>query len=206
MTKTVVHLVRHGEVNNPNRILYGRLPGFRLTAFGERQAIQLAEHFAGKDIVHVASSPLERAQQTARPLVDAYQLEMVTDARLIENRSDFEGQQVSFAEGGALRSPLNWIKLRNPFRPSWGEPYLEIAHRMLGALNRARAVAAGHEAVCFSHQLPIWTLRCLLTGKRLWHDPRKRECDYCSVTSFHFSDEQLIRVTYSEPVSKVVSA
>ena len=200
MTRTTVHLLRHAEVDNPTGILYGRMPGYRLSPFGEQQAIRLAEHFAGRDIVHVMSSPLERAQQTARPIADAYQLEMMADERLTEAANAFEGSRMSFAEGGALRSPLNWIKLRNPFRPSWGEAYLDIAHRMLGAVNRARAIAAGHEAICVSHQLPIWTLRRFLTGKRLWHDPRRRECALGSVTSLTFSDEELIRIVYSEPV------
>lgn len=88
----------------------------------------------------------------------------------------------------------------NPFRPSWGEPYIEIAHRMLGAVQKARAAAEGHEAVCVSHQLPIWTVRRFLEGKRMWHDPRRRECSLASLTSLIFEGEQLVRISYTEPV------
>jgi len=121
VTRTLVHLMRHGEVHNPSGILYGRLPGFRLSAQGEKQALRVAEHLADRDIVHVVASPLERAQQTAGPIVDSHRLELVTDDRLIEADNKFEGLKVAVGDG-ALRSPQHWPKLWNPFEPSWGEP------------------------------------------------------------------------------------
>lgn len=197
-TRTVVHLLRHGEVYNPSGILYGRLPGFRLSGAGQEQAKQVAEHLREHDIVRVVASPLERAQQTARPIAGSHGVDVSTDGRLIEAANLFEGKKVAVGDG-ALRSPLNWPKLRNPFRPSWGEPYLQIAHRMLGAVHRVRAEAAGHEAVCVSHQLPIWTLRRFLEGRRLWHDPRRRQCSLASLTSLVFDNERLVKIVYAEP-------
>jgi len=70
--------------------------------------------------------------------------------------------------------------------------------RMLAAVHRARRRAAGHEAVCVSHQLPIWTLRRHLDQRRLWHDPRRRQCALASLTSLVFSGEALVQVGYSE--------
>lgn len=198
MTRTVVHFLRHGEVYNPDGVLYGRMPGFRLSERGEQQAKLAAEFLADRDIVHVAASPLERAQQTAEPLGASFQLDVVTDERLIEAANRFEGLKVSVGDG-ALRSPRHWPKLWNPLRPSWGEPYLTIAHRMLGAAHRARANAEGREAVCVSHQLPIWTLRRYLESKPMWHDPRRRQCSLASLTSVVFRDEQVVRVAYVEP-------
>ncbi|KEA65800.1 histidine phosphatase family protein, partial [Mycobacterium tuberculosis] len=69
--RTTVHLLRHGEVHNPAKVLYGRLPGYRLSTTGEAMAVAAAEWFAGHDVTHLVSSPLERAQQTARPLAEA---------------------------------------------------------------------------------------------------------------------------------------
>ena len=198
MTATVVHLLRHGEVHNPTDVLYGRLAGFRLSELGQRQALTVAEYLRDNDIVHVVGSPLERAQQTAAPIADSHRLELATDPRLIEAANVFEGKKVSIGDG-ALRSPRNWPMLRNPFRPSWGEPYLEIARRMLAAVYRARERAAGHEAVCVSHQLPIWTVRRFLEGHRLWHNPTRRQCSLASLTSLVFDDEQLVEVRYAEP-------
>ncbi|HEY3692978.1 MAG: hypothetical protein QOH09_4258 [Pseudonocardiales bacterium] len=198
MSRTVVHLLRHGEVHNPDRILYGRLPGFGLSAVGVRQAEQVAAHLADRDIVHVVASPLLRAQQTAKSVAARHELEVVTDEGLIEAINVFEGARVSVGDG-ALRDPRCWPKLRNPFRPSWGEPYQQIANRMLAATYRARDRAAGHEAVCVSHQLPIYTLRRHLAGQRLWHDPRRRQCDLASLTSLVFDGDTLIDVVYSQP-------
>ena len=70
---------------------------------------------------------------------------------------------------------------------------------MLGAVHRARELAEGHEAVCVSHQLPIWTLRRFVEGKRLWHDPRRRQCSLASVTSLVFNGAELTHLAYSEP-------
>jgi broad specificity phosphatase PhoE len=198
VSRTVIHMLRHGEVYNPGGVLYGRLPGFRLSDLGQRQAAAVAGHLASRDIVHVVASPLERAQQTARPVAESHRLELATDDRLIEADNLFEGMQVGVGDG-ALRSPMHWLKLRNPFTPSWGEPYLRIAHRMLAAVHAARATASGHEAVCVSHQLPIWTVRRFLEGRRLWHDPRRRQCALASLTSLVFNGEELVRISYSEP-------
>jgi broad specificity phosphatase PhoE len=193
-----VHLLRHGEVENPTGVLYGRMPGFVLSELGKRQALVVAEHLAGNDITHVVASPLERAQQTAAPITDSHQLTLDTDDRLIEADNVFQGLRVAVGDG-ALRSPRYWHRLRNPFLPSWGEPYMQIARRMLAAAYRARARAEGHEAVCVSHQLPIWTLRRFLEGKRLWHDPRRRQCSLASLTSLLFADERLVGIRYTEP-------
>ncbi|HEV7648224.1 MAG TPA: histidine phosphatase family protein [Actinophytocola sp.] len=198
ITRTTVHLVRHGEVENPTGVLYGRMPGFVLSELGKRQALVVAEHLAGNDITHVVASPLERAQQTAAPITDSHRLTLETDERLIEAANVFEGLRVAVGDG-ALRQPRYWHRLRNPFLPSWGEPYMQIARRMLAAAYRARARAEGHEAVCVSHQLPIWTLRRFLEGKRLWHDPRRRQCSLASVTSLQFEDERLVGIRYAEP-------
>ena len=198
MSRTVVHLLRHGEVHNPDGVLYGRLNGFRLSELGRRQALTVAEHLRDNDITYVVASPLERAQETAGPIADSHRLELATDPRLIEAENYFEGKKVSIGDG-ALRSPSNWPLLRNPFRPSWGEPYLRIAHRMLAAVHRTRSLADGHEAVCVSHQLPIWTVRRYLEGHRLWHDPNRRQCSLASLTSLVFEDEEFVGLRYAEP-------
>ncbi|GGM04042.1 histidine phosphatase family protein [Nakamurella endophytica] len=202
MTSTVVHLLRHGKVHNPAGVLYGRLPGYRLAASGLAMADGVAAELAGHDIVYLAASSLERAQQTAAPLAAAHGLEVRTDDRVIEAGNVFEGMVVGTRDG-ALRRPGNWAKLRNPTRPSWGEPYLAIAHRMLAAVYTAVQAAAGHEAVLVSHQLPIWTVRRYLEGRRLWHDPSRRQCSLASLTSLHFADGVFTSLTYREPVGHI---
>ena len=205
MSSTTVHLVRHGEVHNPEGILYGRLPGYRLSERGEAMARRLAEHFASpaddgapRDVALVMASPLERAQQTATPVAEALGLELGADERLIEAGNYFQGMTFGVGDG-SLRYPRHWPRLWNPWRPSWGEPYREQVARMMAAVHAARARAEGHEAVLVSHQLPIWITRLAAEKRPFIHDPRKRQCSLASVTSLHFEGDRLARVSYSEP-------
>lgn len=195
MAQTTVHLLRHGEVHNPDGILYGRLPGFRLSELGERMAEAVAKSLDGHDITYLVSSPLERAQQTAEPAAEVLGLPIVTDPDLVESANWFEGRKVRLA------NPAAWPRVLNPFRPSWGEPYKQIAARMHRALMAAKQRAEGHEALAVSHQLPIWILRESLSGHRLWHDPRKRQCALASLTSFRFDGDQLAGIDYTEPAA-----
>lgn len=195
---TTVHVMRHGEVHNPHKILYGRLEGYKLSDRGRAQADAVAESLKDNDIVLVVASPLQRAQETAAPIAAVHRLDVLTDHDLIESLNVFEGHRVSPGDG-ALRDPRNWRYLVNPVKPSWGEPYKEIAARMTTAVGKARAKAAGHEVVVVSHQLPVWTLRRHLENKRLWHDPRRRQCNLASLTSFVYDDDELVDIRYNEP-------
>jgi broad specificity phosphatase PhoE len=200
---TVVHLVRHGEVHNPGGVLYGRAAGYHLSELGRQMAERVAEHLSGRDIAHVAASPLERAQETAAPIAKAHGLDVATDRRLIEAENIFEGKTFGVGDG-ALKNPSNWKYLRNPFRPSWGEPYVEQVVRMTAALAAARDFARGREAVCVSHQLPIWVVRSFAERRRLWHDPRRRQCTLASLTSFTYDGDEIVSVGYSEPAIDLV--
>ncbi|MCW2812442.1 MAG: hypothetical protein JWP61_2900 [Friedmanniella sp.] len=201
--RTIVHLVRHGEVDNPAGLLYGRLPDYHLSDLGREMAVAVAEHLRGRDVTHLRCSPLERAQETMRPIAAALGDQPVTtDGRVIEAANKFEGLKVSF--DGALRNPKNWWLFRNALKPSWGEPYAEIVARMRLALKDAAEAAAGHEAVVVSHQLPIWMARSDAEGRRLFHDPRKRECTLASVTSFTFIAGRVAAVSYAEPAAPLL--
>ncbi|HEV3294143.1 MAG TPA: histidine phosphatase family protein [Streptosporangiaceae bacterium] len=195
---TVVHLLRHGEVSNPDGILYGQLPGFHLSEEGRLMAKAAAGFLAGRDVAVLVTSPLERAQETAAPLAAQFGLTPRIDDRLIEPWNHFEG--TTFGVGsGALRRPANWPYLRNPFRPSWGEPYASIAARMEAAMADVAAAVHGREAVCVSHQLPIWVARLAAEGRHLWHHPGRRQCALASVTSFTYTGGAITGVSYAEP-------
>lgn len=195
--RTVVNVMRHGEVHNPDGILYGRLPDYHLSDRGRAQARAVADWLAARDIVYVVASPLERAQETAAPIAAEHGLAVDVDADLIESHNVFQGEKVSPGDG-ALRDPRNWWHLRNPRVPTWGEPYAEIAVRMRAAVERARIRAAGHEAVCVSHQLPVETLRRAMNGQQLHHFPTRRLCNLASVTSFYFDGDDYAGWGYAE--------
>jgi broad specificity phosphatase PhoE len=201
LASTVIHLLRHGEVANPQRILYGRIPGFHLSEDGRLMAKAAAAFLAGRDVVTLLSSPLERAVETAAPLSAQFGLDVSTDDRLIEPWNHFEG--TTFGPlSGALRNPAHWRYVYNPFRPSWGEPYASIAARMRDVMADTVRAARGHEAVCVSHQLPIWIARRAAEGKPLWHHPARRQCALASVTSFTYSGDAITGVSYAEPAGR----
>lgn len=204
-----LHLLRHGEVDNPERILYGRLPGYVLSERGHRMAAMAADHLAegpaARPVVRLAASPLERAQQSAQPWAERFGLDIRTERRIIEPTNRFEGK--TFEASGALRHPSAWPLLRNPFRPSWGEPYTAIAQRVIAAMEDAwdELDESGDDGdiVMVSHQSPIWVSNLAIRGKRLWHDPRKRRCQLSSITSYERRGGRFVEVGYAEPAVEV---
>lgn len=209
MSRTTVHLLRHGEVHNPAGVLYGRLPGYRLSARGTQMAERVAQVLegSGHDIRQVLASPLQRAQETALPTARAFGLSVRTEPRLIEAGNEFEGTTVG-SERSKLLSPRYWPRYVNPLRPSWGEPYREQVARMTAAIGQVRAELAGlggGEALLVSHQLPIWVTRRFLERRPLWHDPRSRQCSLASLTSLSFDGPRLVGLGYWEPAADLVS-
>ncbi len=200
--RTTVHLLRHGEVYNPDKILYGRLPDFHLSDLGQQMAVLAADALQSRDIAEIWSSPLDRAQETAAPLADRFGLTPIIDDRIIEADNVFEGQRVSVGDG-VLRQPRAWRYLYNPFRPSWGEPYKDVAARMRSAVTSARRSARGHEVVLVSHQLPVWIARLDAEDRSFLHDPRKRQCNLASITSLTFEGDRLVSIVYTEPAASL---
>ena len=201
---TTVHVARHGEVENPKKILYGRQPGWRLSDRGQQMAETLGEWSKPLNIGALHVSPLQRAQETAAPIARAHGLEITTDERLIEAGNVFEGKSFELGSG-VLKHPASWRHLYNPWKPSWGEPYEEQINRMLAAVFAAHKAAKGKDAIVVSHQLPIWILRSAIEGRSLLHDPRKRICTLASVTSIHFDDQGVISgLSYAEPAGHLL--
>jgi broad specificity phosphatase PhoE len=199
-----IHFVRHGEVHNPEKILYGLQPGWRLSDRGNEMAAVIGDWSTKLDLGAIHSSPLQRAQETVAPIIAKHKLSLTTDKNLIEASNIFEGKKFELGSG-VLRHPSSWRYLYNPWKPSWGEPYDQLISRMLKGLFAARDAAGGKDAICVSHQLPIWILRSAVEGRRLLHDPRKRECTLASVTSFELDSEGMISsVSYSEPAKHLL--
>jgi len=194
-----LHLVRHGEVDNPGRVLYGRLPGFGLSADGRRMARQAAEYVRSleRSVSALVVSPLQRTRESAAPFAELFALEPVIDERVIEPTNVFEGRRM----GRVFYNPLNWRHLARPALPSWGEAYESIVTRMRTAMDDAWDTADGGDVVIVSHQLPIWISHLSIAGGALRHDPRRRRCALSSVTSFERRGDRWVEVDYAEPAS-----
>ena len=191
--------MRHGEVHNPGRVLYGRLPGYRLSVDGRRMARQAAEYVRGleRPVSALISSPLQRTRESSEPFTELFGIEPIIDERVIEPTNVFEGRRMK----RALLNPLNWRHLRAPATPSWGEPYAQVIERMTSAMSDAWTRADGGDVVIVSHQLPIWVTHLALAGEPSKHDPRKRRCALSSVTSFEGGPGAWLEVGYAEPAA-----
>lgn len=204
MPKTTIHLVRHGHVENPDRVLYGRLPGFNLSARGRAQAELLGRWFAPAPLAAVLASPLERAQQTAGAIAAPHDLKVEPDERLVEASSLFEG--VAGNVGWyILRHPGIWWKLRDVRTPSWGERNVDLAERVQAVVNDVRERFPDQQVVLVSHQAPIWVARLAFERKPLGHWPGRRRCALGSVTTLEFDGDRLERLTYAEPAAAALS-
>ena len=189
--------MRHGEVDNPRGVLYGRLPGYPLSSAGRDMARAAAEwvQASGRDVTSLTCSPLERTQESAEPFTEVFGVAPRIDERVIEPTNVFEGRRMRIA----LMNPLNWRHLRKPALPSWGEPYAEVIVRMNQAMTDAWKQAEGGDAVIVSHQLPIWVTHLAAAGESSRHDPRQRRCALSSVTSFEMRDGLWTEIGYAEP-------
>lgn len=194
--------MRHGEVFNPDRVLYGRLPNFRLSDLGHRMARTAADDLLtrGRTVTALVASPLQRTQESAQPISQAFELVISTDERVIEPSNRFEGKSLA-ARNSALKNPRHWPWLCNPFEPSWGEPYLSISARMYAAIESAWEETTEGDVAIVSHQLPIWTAHRALAGERLFHDPRKRRCALSSITTLERRGNGFVEVGYSDPAA-----
>jgi broad specificity phosphatase PhoE len=162
---TLAHLVRHGLVENPRRLVYGRLPGFSLSRDGRAQAEAAARRLGGRPIVALYSSPLERAQETAQVISAALGLPVNVREELTE------------AALAAVWEGLEWAHVRETHRAQW-ETYLHrpleltdipetvaaLADRMAGAVRSLAAAHPGAEVVAVSHGDPIKAGVIALTG------------------------------------------
>lgn len=207
MSDKQLHLVRHGEVFNPEGVLYGRLPNFRLSELGEQMAQAAAQELAASDrsVSMIIVSPLERAQQSAAPIAEAFNLPILTDERIIEPTNAFEGS----VGRAAFKNPKNWYRFVNPFRPSWGEPYRSIANRVRSAMDDAWDAARDAERkgdiVMVSHQAVVWAAHRDINGEPLFHNPAKRRCELSSITTFERRGGRWFEVDYRTPAADLMS-
>ncbi len=202
MTDKLLHLVRHGEVENPEGLLYGRLPGYRLSDLGQQMAVAAAQELAASDraVARIIASPLQRAQESAKPISQAFNLPIETDERIIEPTNAFEGK----VGKQAFKNPLNWWRFINPFRPSWGEPYRSIAGRVREAMDDAWSSTRDGDIVMVSHQAVVWAAHRDINGEPLFHNPAKRRCELSSITTFENRGGRWFEVEYRTPAAALM--
>lgn len=209
MQATTIHFVRHGEVENPNHVLYERLPGFHLSNRGLKMARATAKYIATvpqmRGISAIYSSPLERTQETAQQIASALQIgPIILDNRLIEAENNFRGKRIGYGEG-ALWKNNNWKLVSNLWKPSWGESYKSIAARVGDFAREQVKNHPGEQIVAVTHESPIWSYRHLLETGHAEHNMLLRKTALASITSITFdcANMNVLSITYVDPAARV---
>ncbi|NND02895.1 MAG: histidine phosphatase family protein [Acidimicrobiia bacterium] len=199
MSASLVHLIRHGEVDNPHHVVYADLPGYGLSELGSAQADAAAVQLAHAPVRAVMSSPLLRARQTAAAIGAVHDIAIEYDDRLLE------------WEGGIRWAGVRWEDLEEVF-PGELNAYLETPYDLslpteslleCGArvAATARDVAAsldGGDLVIVSHQDPIHAGYLELVGLRpdSYHTDKP---NHAGIISLEPTDQQWHRVGYWQP-------
>ena len=173
MSADHLHFIRHGQVFNPEGVIYERLDGFGLSDMGWKIATIAADKSHEMNVTRVVSSPLQRARESVKPWLDNTGLELEVDARVIENWNKLKGLRPGVKS--LAKKPWLLRHFHNPKKPSWSEPYQEIQTRMLEAARDLWDSTDSGDVVIVSHQLPIVMLQRTAQGAPLARDPRKRE-------------------------------
>lgn len=209
MQATTIHFVRHGEVENPNHVLYERLPGFHLSNRGLKMARATAKYIATvpqmRGISAIYSSPLERTQETAQQIANALQIgPIILDNRLIEAENNFRGKRIGYGEG-ALWKNNNWKLVSNLWKPSWGESYKSIAVRVGDFAREQVKNHPGEQIVAVTHESPIWSYRHLLETGHAEHNMLLRKTALASITSITYdcTNMNVLSITYVDPAARV---
>jgi broad specificity phosphatase PhoE len=143
-TLTTISFIRHGQVYNPEKLIYGRLPGFGLSDMGKRQVEGTADYLKQISLAAIYSSPLLRARQTA-DLIHHYhrQLSIKTASPINEVRFQFEGQPMENMKA------RNW-DLYTGVSPDFEQP-IDIVNRVKPFLYDLREQYPGKHIALVTH-------------------------------------------------------
>jgi broad specificity phosphatase PhoE len=201
-----IHLVRHGEVENPKHVVYAGIEGFHLNAVGRRQAAEAADHLGELNVTGVLSSPLERAQETAAAVAALHGLEVIAEERLTEWSLSNRWQGVAWEDlpsrfPGELEAYLS-DPTALPFAP---EQLSDAAGRCIAAITEFRDASPDGDLVIVGHQDPIQATRLAMTGRSFdgFHAAKPGHGSVTtlvsSIGSDSSNDPDWLEATYWEP-------
>lgn len=191
----ILYFVRHGKAENPDDIVYGRMPGFPLNQSGRTAVVAMArEIFADKKVAAIYYSPLERAQETAQLIRDSMKCKppLYGDERLFEAESVFVGEPAEkLRQSGRKQDLAGWFKRCVP------ESTEGIQKRVLALVDDLKALYLGeNEAVILvSHADTIGPALCALLGEEVPQQPT-RHVKKCSVHEVRLNGKAEYKLLY----------
>ena len=210
MVPTRLYLIRHADVENPNKVLYGHLDGFQLSALGRAQAAALGDRLRTEDLSRIVSSPLARAVETARLINErlARPAVLETDPELREAEFSRYLQGLPYWQV-PLRRPLWFVhKARRGLVPG-DESVDKLGGRVLEVIRRLAREHPGETMAVVSHADPINAAGILLDGRP--HNERemyRKSVDKAGMLRIEMDGETPVSWEYEPPpvVAKPASA
>lgn len=163
---TKIFFVRHGEINNPNKILYGRLQRFGLSKKGKEQIAKTAQILKKNKISAIYSSPLLRTKQSAKIISNFLHLPIHCSDDLLEIKSPMEGKPIEYI----YSNTVNYNVFASEANSIAGETIGGVAKRMLRFIDTIRKNYAGKNIVAVTHGDPIMIVKAIMEGLPLQID------------------------------------
>ena len=179
---TTLYLIRHGEVYNPQGIIYGRLPGFGLSERGRRQIASAAESLRSAPPTVLYASPMQRTQESAALLAQRWSLTVQTDERIVETSiGSFQGRRFEDL-------PKPYITEEGAHPELEGAASMRI--RFMDWVEDVRSRHAGQVIAAVSHRDPI------IVALLYW-----QQCSLEGLPDFAMDPGSVYEVAFSERVS-----
>lgn len=197
---TIIYLIRHAELDNPEKLFYSRLPGFELTKRGIIQAEQLNNYFKDIKIDAAYSSPLQRAKKTAQIITDKRDIKLQLSDLLPDwYVGPWSGKKVTSLNQKDVNlffnDPLN-------FNLPDSETLQDVRKRMCLFLESVLEKHKGKTVLAVSHAGPMKILLYDLENKP-FGDINKIRCPYASIIRLEFEEKKFIKAEKIEITDEV---
>lgn len=157
--KTVIYFLRHGEVDNPKKVIYGRLPGFNITKEAAQKIAEVATELKNKKIDFLYVSPMRRTRQTAGIISKVLNIRPKISRLLIETKLIHAGISLDI-----FKKDIQPYLYDEKYVKIGQESVISQGERMLRFVKIMQHNHPGKRILAVSHGDPIVILKARLSG------------------------------------------
>jgi broad specificity phosphatase PhoE len=193
-----VLLMRHADVENPEGVIYGHLPGFRLSELGRAQAAAVGQSLRDRGIRRIVHSPLDRARETAE-IVNA---QLPSPVRLIPENELREAEFGRYLQGVKrwqvpMRRPRFFVHKLRRGAVAGDESIETLGRRVLGVVDRVAREHPGEVSLLVSHADPLQAAWILLDGRpQTEREMYHKQVDKASILEVDLDGERVVSTRY----------